>query len=265
MQNTPLNFLWVGRVLPWYALNCLHSFFYHGHDINLFSYDRLVNCPEFVHQRNARDVLSEDLMFRYKGTSFNGHLAGFADWFRVELLLQRGGWWFDIDTICQSPDLPEDELIIAGCYEPNIKGVCNNAMYARNPGSEIMRRAAEVCAEKGSNVEFAETGPVLIGQLVEELGFQRFVAPEGMFNPVHYNDVMMVLNDAYWKYHARRISRQARSLRPIHEIRKAKTVHLFSAMWLGNVDLVTGRGVKPGSVLEHLIVGNGGDPRPLNG
>lgn len=259
-----INFLWVSGDLPWYAVRCLQSFLEHGHRPNLFTYAHPRNCPEMVKVVDGREILSDDKIFRYTNTSFSGHLAGFADWFRVELLLQRGGWWFDIDTICQSSKLPEDELIIAGCYEPKIKGVCNNAMYARNPSTEIMRRAAEICAIKGANVEFAETGPVLIGQLVEELGLHRFVAPEGMFNPVHYRDALLVLNDYPWKYHARRMSRSARSLRPIYKISCAKTVHLFSAMWLGNVDLVTGRGVKRGSVLHHLILSNGGDPAPLN-
>ena len=39
-------------------------------------------------------------IFRYRD---NGSYAGFANFFRYELLRKRGGWWVDLDTICLRP------------------------------------------------------------------------------------------------------------------------------------------------------------------
>lgn len=52
--------------------------------------------------------------------------------------------------------------------------------------------------------------------------------------------------------------RKLRSRRPIYNIIEANTVHLFSATWLGRADTITGHGIARGSLLEKLIINNGG-------
>jgi mannosyltransferase OCH1-like enzyme len=36
----------------------------------------------------------------------------FSDFFRYELLHQRGGWWIDMDVLCRPPMLPSQPVVV---------------------------------------------------------------------------------------------------------------------------------------------------------
>ena len=95
MLETVINMLWVRGELPWYARASIRSFLYHGHSVRLYTYDLSMAMPDGCELHDASSVLREDKVFGYRDGPMKGHLSGFADWFRYELLLGQGGWWVD--------------------------------------------------------------------------------------------------------------------------------------------------------------------------
>ena len=113
-DNKIINGLWIspdGRPLSNLERLCIYSFCAHGHDFRLWTYGDLPNVPQDtapgkVEVRDGNEILPADKIFTYYNS-----LAGFADWFRWELLRRFGGWWVDMDMICLRPFNFIDEIV----------------------------------------------------------------------------------------------------------------------------------------------------------
>jgi len=88
--------LWIGNRLSTFEQLCIASFLAHGHEFHLYAYKELEGVPKGTTVIDASKIIPEKEIFTYH----NGSYAGFADWFRWELLAQRGGYWVDMDIIC---------------------------------------------------------------------------------------------------------------------------------------------------------------------
>ena len=56
---------------------------------------------------DANAIIDKKEIFTYN----NGSYAGFADWFRWELLYAKGNFWVDMDVICLRPFLFDTDII----------------------------------------------------------------------------------------------------------------------------------------------------------
>ncbi len=83
--------LWIGPTLSVMERLCMRSFLAHGHDFHLYTYAPIDNVPEGVVVQDGNDILPESMIFQYRDHS---SYAGFANFFRYKLLLERGagGW-----------------------------------------------------------------------------------------------------------------------------------------------------------------------------
>ena len=133
-----INMLWVKGPLPWYALASVKSFIFHGHEVILYTYtpEEITPIPGCRIQ-DAEEILSSDKIFVYRDGVMKGHLSGFADWFRYELLLAKGGWWSDSDMICTKPFEANASYIFASAWEAEYPRyeVNNNVIYVNKPDS----------------------------------------------------------------------------------------------------------------------------------
>jgi hypothetical protein len=92
-----------------------------------------------------------------------GRFAQFSDWFRYELLAQRGGWWVDTDVLCLSDTMPNDETWIARAGKRLYIGIMRFP-----PGHAFMKIAAS--AARKHIPQIASSPRTLIGpDLVTEL------------------------------------------------------------------------------------------------
>jgi hypothetical protein len=111
--------------------------------------------------------------------------ASFADLFRLELLLQRGGWWFDMDMVCIRHLPPPKQLTFASTWEGEW-GQCavNCAMWCL-PGdpclNELGLRAQSII--QSGEVAFGSLGPFLLQALVCENNLEAHIAPWWEFCP----------------------------------------------------------------------------------
>ncbi len=113
-ENTIVHGMWVGAELSKLELLSIKSFLSQGHQFWLWTYsDIQTPLPEGTERKDARRILPEAAVFRYRyGNQFGhgkGSLAGFSDIFRYKLLYEYGGWWTDMDVTCLRPldfDMP---------------------------------------------------------------------------------------------------------------------------------------------------------------
>ena len=100
------NFFWHGE-LTQYEIACYQSAIDNDFDVNVWSFQKLENLPAGAVLKDASEILPEENLHLYKqphpfdGTDQRNQdystIAAFSDVFRIKLLKERGGWWFDSD------------------------------------------------------------------------------------------------------------------------------------------------------------------------
>ena len=97
IPRLPVQSLWIGPRLSTMERLAVSSFLANGHDFLLYVYDEPEGVPAGATILDASRILPASRIFRYKES---GSLAGFSNFFRYRMLLETGGWWVDMDTVC---------------------------------------------------------------------------------------------------------------------------------------------------------------------
>ena len=100
MAGNLIQGLWIGPRLSVMERLSIASFLHHGHDYRLYTYGPVEGLPAGAVLEDARSILPESMIFQYRE---HASFAGFSNYFRYKLLLERGGWWVDTDTVCLRP------------------------------------------------------------------------------------------------------------------------------------------------------------------
>jgi hypothetical protein len=178
--NEVIQGLWIGDRLSTMERLCIRSFLHHGHAFHLYLYGPVANVPRGTTVRNANEILPASAIFQYQ----NGSYAGFSNFFRYKLLLEKGGWWVDMDTICLRPfDFADDHVFSSEMHHGT--PVVNCGAIKTPPGSTFCAYAWDVCQAKDpQRLERGETGPRLAAEAVQSLGLHSFVVAPKTFCPV---------------------------------------------------------------------------------
>lgn len=106
MTLPTIGCLWIGGELSWLEQLCLKSFVDHGHEVILYSYDKVKGVPKGVTRGDAAEILPGDKIVRHANT---GSPAYHADIFRLHMLNQTDHIWADTDAFCVQPwDIKKD-------------------------------------------------------------------------------------------------------------------------------------------------------------
>jgi len=210
--------LWIGPKLSSMEKLCIHSFLKHGHPFHLYVYDQVDGVPAHTKLCDANKIVPSSRIFFY---SQHHSCSGFANMFRYKLLLERGGWWVDMDTVClrtfsfSDPYVFSSESTSAG---PNQEaGSCPNTGIMRMPpGTEPMRYCWDHCdrADKAS-LRWGETGPKLFARAVDAYSLAHFMQQPHVFCPIPFYE---------WR----------RALAPGQEWQfssETRAIHLWNEMW----------------------------------
>lgn len=100
MTLPTIGTLWIGPELSWMEQLCLQSFLDHGHEVILYTYDKVKGVPKGVKIADAGDVLPSEKIIRHART---GSPAYHADVFRLHMLKQTDYIWADTDAFCCQP------------------------------------------------------------------------------------------------------------------------------------------------------------------
>jgi mannosyltransferase OCH1-like enzyme len=191
-SNQAIQGLWIGSELSRMERLSISSFLKNGHDYHLYVYDEVRNVPAGTIIRNGNEILPADRIFQYK---HRPSYAGFSNFFRYKLLLERGGWWADTDTVCLKAFDFLEEYVFSS--EINHRGVevVNAGIIKAPAGSRIMNYAWEVCQNKNLNrLVWGETGPKLMAKAVRKFSLKTFKKSAKVFCPVNYADWQKVLD-----------------------------------------------------------------------
>lgn len=213
--------LWIGPKLSSMEKLCIHSFLKHGHPFHLYAYDQIEGVPSQAKLCDANEIVPASRIFFY---SQHNSCSGFANMFRYKLLLERGGWWVDMDTVClqtlnfSNPYVFSSESTAAGTVRES--GYCANTGIIRTPSNtELMRYCWDHCDRADHRaLQWGETGPKLFARALEVYSLGHFVQQPSVFCPIPFNEWSRALEPGpEWKFSA-----------------ETKAVHLWNEMWRRN-------------------------------
>src|SRR5215470_19252101 len=208
-MNKVIQGLWIGPELSVMEQLSIASFLENGHVYHLYVYGAVKNVPARAVIRDAVELLPASRIFQYK---HQASYAGFANFFRYKLLLERGGWWVDTDVICLRAFDFADEYVFA-TEKDGEREVISSGIIKAPAGSDVMAYAWDVCEQKDpQELKWGETGPRLITEAVERFSLERFKKPSRYFNPLDYKE---------WR----------RVLEPGLVYEDSYAIHLWNEMW----------------------------------
>ncbi len=181
--NKIIQGLWIGPELSRMEQLSIASFLLNGHEYHLYVYETMKNLPTGTVVRDANEILPSSAIFQYREQP---SYAGFANFFRYKLLLERGGWWADTDIVClKAFDFPEAQ-VFASEISQGVEVVTSGIIKAPR-GSKAMAYAWEVCqTKKPEQLVWGETGPKLMGEAVRRFSLERYQMPHHVFCPLSF-------------------------------------------------------------------------------
>lgn len=189
-HNSVIQSLWIGSRLSTMERLSITSFLTNGHRFHLYAYDSIAGLPAGVTIMDANQILPQSRVFRYSGS---GSFAGFSNFFRYKLLLDRGGWWVDVDTICLRPFDFAEEYVFSSEVHQGAEVIDSAAMKAPQ-GSEFAEYAWGVCnAKDPKKLVWGETGPRLVAEAVERCRLHQYVRSAATFCPIPFRKWESVL------------------------------------------------------------------------
>jgi hypothetical protein len=193
MTNRVMQGLWIGTELSALERLSIASFLDHGHDYHLYVYGDVGNVPAGTTIKDGGEILPASLIFQY---TEHKSFSAFANFFRYKLLLEKGGWWVDADTICLRPfDVDREYVFSSEAFRS--RDLVNCGVVKVPPASAAMSYAWSVCCTKQrEQLKWGEVGPQLMAESVEKHALERFVVSSRMFCPIGYLDWQSVLDPA---------------------------------------------------------------------
>jgi len=180
-NNRIIQGLWIGSALSVMEQLSIASFLRNGHEYHLYTYNGLANIPAGTVIKDANEILPAAAIFQYKDRP---SYAGFANYFRYKLLLERGGWWVDMDVVCLRPfDFSEEHVFSS---ELNAgQEIVTSGIIKAPVGSIAMAQAWAICQAKNPRkLVWGETGPRLMSEVVRKYGLDKYRKPYYIFCPI---------------------------------------------------------------------------------
>ncbi len=218
MSNEIVQSLWIGDALTVMERLSLRSFLAHGHAVHLYTYGQVAGVPDGVRLCDGREILPERRIFRYRG---GGSYAGFANFFRYQLLYLKGGWWVDTDVACLRPfDFSAEHVFASETDASYERQIITSGVIKAPARSAALLYACRVCDEKDvDRLVWGETGPWLLDEVVRHSDLERFVQPYRVFCPIFWDDIEAFVDPAS-------------SFSDIEStLAKSSAVHLWNESW----------------------------------
>lgn len=190
MRSTTIQMLWIGPRLSVMEQLSIVSFLRNGCGVHLYVYETPEGVPGGATVCDANEILPASRIFQYTG---NGSYAGFADFFRYKLLLDRGGWWMDTDLVAVREFDFTDPYVFGSEAVNGVASPTCSVMRAPR-GSQVMEYAWDHCQKADpKKLRWGDVGPELIARAIQAKGLGDFVSPPAVFCPVDYPDWASVL------------------------------------------------------------------------
>jgi hypothetical protein len=160
----------------------IKSYIAHGHEYHLYVYGEVDNVPAKTVLKDANEILPSSSIFQYR--EYKSY-AGFSNFFRYKLVLEKGGWWSDLDVICvKSLDFDAEYVFSSEENDRGIEGV-TSGIFKAPKGAELLSEAWSICRSKDTQkLKWGETGPLLMQELVRTRCLNKYVKGAITFCPI---------------------------------------------------------------------------------
>ena len=119
-----------------------------------------------------------------------GHnLKSISNWFRYKMLMDKGGYWSDMDTICISPLNFKESYVFSSEYTGEGHKHINAGVIKSPKGSEFIKYCWDKTQEIGKEVRWGQIGPRLVKESVEKHKLTEYVKDPEVFCPTHYENM----------------------------------------------------------------------------
>lgn len=183
--------LWIGSRLSPVEVLSINSYLQNGHVFESYVYGTISNIPDGVSIKDANLIIPRQQIDSIKVVNHSNSLGVFSDLFRYKLLLDKGGWWSDLDAICLRHFDFQYEYVFMKEKGREVENVCN-AIIKVPRGSLVMKYCYEKAAEmieKGLPIQWGDTGPKLLNQAVSMFNLKDFCFPAMYFSPIGYWEI----------------------------------------------------------------------------
>lgn len=188
--NKQIQSLWIGGNLSKVERLCIQSFLDHGHEFHLYAYEDIGNVPKGATILDARSIMPEESIFRYKEGWGKGSVSGFADVFRLLMVQKNGGWWVDMDIICLKTFDFKPETIFCTSTEGEYGSIPNNCVFKLPKDSLFIESClADIRKIDLNTMSFGKAGPFLFQKKIKELNLQEHAMSYEHFNPISWKNV----------------------------------------------------------------------------
>lgn len=236
LTKTPVQSLWVGGDLSNVEKLCIQSFLDCGHDFHLYTYQQINNVPEGTILFDARIILPEEKIFRYKTGWAKDSVSGFADVFRLVMIKKNGGWWVDMDIICLKKLNFKEDHIFCSSFETEYGSLVNNCIFKAPKESLFL----DYCLQELDKLDFETmsfglAGPFLFQKAIKELSLDKLVRPYYEFNPISWRFIAdLVLGQMNTTAKLKEMIRpliKPKTMQGRTINQKSFTLHLWNEIW----------------------------------
>lgn len=173
---------WIGPVSLMERIS-IKSYLAQGHAYELYSYQP-IDFPG-VNVKDAREIIPLEL---YDPSDFPKP-SNFSDFFRIKLLLDRGGWWVDTDSVCVR-SLTPDTFVFSSENTPNGGTIpCSGTLYASEPGTVLLKWMWETCRKMNvSTLTHTSSGMDVLRAGLQRFALDKYIVPPEVFCPIPWWD-----------------------------------------------------------------------------
>ena len=233
-QSEEFRAFWGGPPLTAYEELSLTSVVSRGHHVMLYSYDKALRVPAGVELLSAEEILPGTI-HEFVYPNGDRSIALQSDLFRYEVLRRYGGWYFDLDIVLLSEDLPSDPIFLAR----QDKHFVNAAVMKFSPDHPLMKLAADNARSLVDSCEWGSIGPRLLTRLVNDHGMGHLLSPQAAAFVIQPDDVPLLFMPEHRAALEGRVS-------------GANFVHLWNEIWR-RARVLKGYGPPEGSFLDVLF------------
>lgn len=238
MEKSAVQSLWIQeqKGIPQLQRLCIESFLEQGTEYSLYTYDDVAGLPDGVVLRDANAIIPKEFVFLDQFSSY----ATFADWFRIKLLHERGGWWVDTDVVCLREFVSGEEYVFATEWSNDNPVICNCVMKAPKHSpmlKEVLRGIEQNLALKElETISWREIGAIPLVDGIMDFSLLEYVVSPDVFCPIDYKNYNSITGDGDIAI-------------PI----ETYGIHLWNQMWTWN-ELNPSDLIDPASFLKRFII-----------
>lgn len=191
-SNKIIQSLWIGDKLSSMELLCIQSFIQNGHEFHLYVYNDIHNAPGEVVQMDANKIIPENKMFR----DSRGGVSSFSDWFRYQLLYDKGGWWVDMDAVCLKYFDFEPEYCFSTekPHYPHRHALLNNGFVKSPPKAGYLTDILNyIHSIDHTDIIWGELGPRLLRAVLKHYESDTYLKPPETFCPVNWDEISQLV------------------------------------------------------------------------